>query len=281
MRMRGVPSGGRDRPHPLARVAGIVAAVSAIAGVALMAAHLEGEATIRRLAERVAGEPGLTVEQRLTRIVRFAGDEVRINHRLEDVSPWPVRLYYRLSPLHPGPGDVLRWGTDYRGPCGSLSRVVKAMLKATGARVRLRLLLDESGASVHTVVEVLDDGRWIVADPTYGIVYHLRDGRGATAADLGDDPALFHAHVDTIPGYSRYFDYDAHTLLNWEKVPILLPAIRDALTGVLGAERVAEIKRPSLWMWPRLFYSLGFLFLAVVGWLGRLWLVRRDSRSRA
>ncbi len=247
----------------------------AVLGLALLAAHAEELVRIRRVAAREVDGEGSTPEQRLSRAVRFVQREVRVNRRPQDVSPWPVRLYYQLSPLHPGPGDVLRWGTDYRGPCGSKSRLVKAILKAGGDAVRLRLLLDDEGTSVHTVVEVRDGDRWILADPTYGIVYHLRDGRGATAEDLGADTALFRAHVDTIPGYGAGYDYDAHTLLNWEKVPILLPAIRDLLTRVMGAERVAEIKRPTLWMYPRLFYALAFLGLALLCLLVRRRLPRR------
>lgn len=269
----GSPSPRRGRR---VRVDGAVAGLFLALGVVLLGAHLESRALVGRSAERVAGGERLTVEQRLTRVVAFVRDSVRVNHSPEEVSPGWVRLYYRLNPLHPGPGSVLRWGTDYRGPCGSKSRVVKAMLKATGTRARLRLLLDESGESVHTVVEALDGGRWIVADPTYAIVFHRRDGRGATADDLAADTVLFHAHVDTIPGYSPAFDYDSHTLFNWEKVPVILPAVRDALTRLLGPERVAEIKRPTLWMWPRLFYALAFL---VVGCLLGLLSWRRARRA--
>ena len=258
------------------RIDQTVAGLCLALGVVMLGAHLESRWLVRRTAERVVGEGRPTVEERLTRIVAFVRDSVRVNHSPAEVSPAWVRLYYRLNPLHPGPGSVLRWGTDYRGPCGSKSRVVKAMLRATRAQARLRLLLDDDGGSVHTVVEALDGDRWIVADPTYAIVFHRRDGRGATAADLAADTALFHAHVDTIPGYSPEYDYDAHTLFNWQKVPVVLPAVRDALTRLLGPERVAEIKRPTLWMWPRLFYALVFLAVGLA-----LGIVSRRRARRA
>ena len=157
----------------------------------------------------------------------------------------------------------MRWGSDYRGPCGSHSRVVTAMLVARGVPSRLRLLLDGSGKSIHTVVEALTDGGWVVGDAAFGIAFRQRDGRPATAEYLAADTAFFRAQVDTIPGYQRDYDYDSTTLLNWQKIPVVLPALRAGLERVLGPERVARIVRPEIWMWPRLFYALVFLVLSV------------------
>jgi hypothetical protein len=234
----------------------------AILSAALFAAHLNELALIARVAERADAGRQLSGEQRLALYVRFARDGLYDPQSLAEVRPWPIRAYYRLNPLHPGAGDVLQWGSDYRGSCGSHSRVVAAMLRARGIPSRLRLLLDDRGQSAHTVVEARVDGRWIVGDAEYGIAFHRWDGIPATVADVAADRALFHAHVDTVPGYNPEFGYDSTTLLNWRKIPVILPAIHDGLVWLLGPERVAGITRPNIWMWPRAFYALVCLILS-------------------
>jgi hypothetical protein len=259
------------------RLAWVGVALLALLGGVLFTAHLSERRDIARLAARVDGGRSLTNSQRLALYIRFAKYGLR-DPRYDEIQPGLVRLYYLLNPLHPGPGDVLQWGSDYRGPCGSHSRVVTAMLQTRGVPSRLRLLLDESGTSIHTVVEVLSDGRWVVGDPAYGLVFRQRDGRPATAAYLAADTAFFHAQVDSIPGYDPAFNYRSTTLLNWKKIPVVLPAIRAGLVRILGLARVDGLVRPSVWMWPRLFYSLVCLVSSAV--LG-LWTWRSWRRGRA
>jgi hypothetical protein len=236
-------------------------------------AFAQFEADVRRLAafaaEADSGRAGISSE-RLVRDVAYARAHIR-RLRLADLHSGPVRLYYRLNPMHPGPGDVLRWGADYRGACGSTARVVHAMLEAQHIRTRVLLLTDARERSLHTVLESHVDGRWVVLDPLYGIVFHRRDGALATRADLLADPAFFHAQVDTVQGYDARYTYERATLFNWHKVPVVLPLLRAMLTRVMGSERVAAIERPDLWMWPQAAAAL----VCAVAALACVWMARR------
>jgi hypothetical protein len=253
----------------------------ALMSAALFAAHRSELRMIARRAERIDAGRQLSGDQRLALYIRFASDGLHDPQSLADVHPWPIRLYYLLNPLHPGPGDVLQWGSDYRGNCGSHSRVVAAMLRARGVPSRLRLLLDGRERSIHTVVEARVGDRWIVGDAGYGIAFHRRDGAPATAADLAADTALLHAQVDTVPGYDPRYDFASTTLLNWQKIPVFLPAVHTGLVRLLGPERVAGIVRPSIWMWPRAFYSLACLILSAACALAGVRLARAARSSSA
>ena len=114
----------------LLRAAWIGAALFALLSAALFAAYSSERRLMVRLAERIDAGRQLTGDQRLALYVQFARRDLRDPTRLEDIHPWPVALYYRFNPLHPGPGDVVQWGSDYLGACGSHSRVVVAMLRA-------------------------------------------------------------------------------------------------------------------------------------------------------
>jgi hypothetical protein len=246
--------------HP--RPAWILALAFALLSAVFLVVHQSDRRLVAALAARLDAGRQLTSEQRLALYTGFAHSELG-SPRYEDLHPRPVRLYYRFNPLHPGPGDVLRWGPDYRGTCGSRANVTIALLQQRGVPARHLFLLDERGRSIHDVVEARIDGTWVVADANYGIVYRRPDGSLATAADLASKPALFHAHVDTIADYDRRYTYESVAHMNWGKIPVLLPAFRGMLERVLGRDRVAEIQRPGIWMWPWAFYSVAWAVLAV------------------
>jgi hypothetical protein len=239
-----------------------LAAIALAVGSATLFVAYRGQVRfLAATAQRISGGVKLSDEQLLGRFTQFAHDQIR-NPTFAQL-PSGVRLYYLLNPTHPGPGDVLRWGSDYRGGCGSHTRVVVALLQASGVRCRPLFLLDDRGRSIHTVVQALIGGRWVVSDALYGIVYRTRDGRLATAADLAADTANFWAQTRSHGDYSREFDYDRVSIMNWQKLPVVLPALGAALELVAGRERVAEIARPAIWMWPRATASLACALLAL------------------
>ena len=250
----------------------LLGALALLCGILGLLALAQFEIDVHRLAAFAAeADRGHSIApaERLVRDVAYARAHIR-QLRLADLHFAPVRFYYRYNPMHPGPGDVLRWGADYRGACGSTARVVHAMLEAQGIRTRVLLLTDAREHSLHTVLESHVQGRWVVLDPLYGIVFHRRDGMLATRADLLADPAFFHTQVDTVQGYDARYTYEYATLFNWHKLPVVLPALRALLTRVMGSERVTAIERPDLWMWPQAAAALACGAIALVcAWMAR------------
>jgi hypothetical protein len=222
----------------------------------------------------------MSPEQRLIRYVSFAHAGLR-NSRIKDL-PSLVRLYYRWNPVHPGAGDVLRWGSDYRGGCGSRTRVVVAMLRSVNVQSRPLLHLNNAGQSVHTVVEAKIEGRWVVADAYYGIVFRRRDGALATAADMQRDPSAFLAQVEHVPGYDiDKYNFIPVTRLNWNKIPVVLPLIRGVLARLLGESKVNDLARPNIWMWPQEIYSLLCMLLASAFGLLAVYLRKKSPLPRS
>ncbi len=266
-------AGARRRSRLLGRVALGLALVAGALGLA----HLAEVRELAAVAARVRGSGTLTPAQTLERFTDFAYRTIR-NPTYHELS-LPVRLYYKLSPMHPGPGDVLRWGCDYRGGCGSHTRVVVAMLQASGIASRPLLLLDPGGTPIHTVVQARIGDRWVVADPSFGIVYHRRDGRLATAQEIAADTAWFHAQTAHAEGYNPAYDYDHVTAMNWRKVPVILPAIHDVSVALLGAGPVNDFARPAIWMWPRAILAAAFATLAALAGAAAWWSRRAAERA--
>jgi hypothetical protein len=245
-------------------------ALLALIGVAQLSAYRADRLLVARTARQVLGGAETTEEQRLLRAIAFTSEHLR-ETRLETLEPWNVRLYYRLNPLHPGPGDVLRHGRDYRGGCGSSTRVAVGLLEADHVKARPLLLLDAKGRSEHTVIQAWVDGRWVIADPLFGFAYRRRDGWLATVEDLRADRGQYFNAVAGMPYYmSGRFGFEHVTLLNWQKIPVLLPAVRAVLAAVIGDDAVDKLVRPRIWMWPQLFYALASVGLSVLALLGSM-----------
>jgi hypothetical protein len=259
-----------QNPHPplLARLSGpawVCAALLLIAGAVCIWDHYRDLAFISRVALSLESGPNMSEEGRLRACVNFTHNSIRKNRKISDVPTPLARLYYKYNPLHPGAADVLRWGAHQSGGCGSHSRVVVALLQAAGLKARPLIILDSHGRSTHTTVETSVNGKWVVADALYGIVFTRRDGQLASAAEVAADTANFLAQVRDVPGYDiKEYNYDHVTLLNWGKIPVILPAIRRVLVMAIGEQRVGQMVRPSIWMWPALFYGVTALCLSVL-----------------
>ncbi len=255
-----------------ARLAAAAAAVLAVASILLLVEHFRDLRLVALTAGRVDAGRAWSPSERFERYVRFANAELK-DPGYAGLSSLPVRLYYRFNPMHPGPGDVIRWGADYRGSCGSFTRVVVAMLRTRGIDSRPLLLRDPDGRSIHTVVEAWVDGRWVVADPQFGVIFRNRAGQLATAAELSRDTSLVYAESNGGRDYPPQYNYLSYTRMNWEKIPVLLPAVRSAFVHAFGAERVDAMARPSIWMWPQAAWGIacgaGAIVCATVALRGR------------
>jgi len=235
----------------------------ALSAVALVS-YVSDSRYFGSLAAEIIGNDTLTEKETFERFVQFAFEELRQASYEELPSLWH-KLYYKYNPFHPSARDVVKYGGHHTGSCGSYSRVVVALLSQVDIPARVMILRDENDRSLHAVVNARIDGRWRVADPLYGIVFTKPDGGLATADDLRKDRDLFLANANRNPSYPiDVFTYDNFALMNWRKIPVVLPAVREVLAAAIGEQRTASIARPRIWMYPLAAFALLFtIFVAV------------------
>lgn len=159
--------------------------------------------------------------------------------------------------------------------CGTATNAFVNLAQSSGLRARRLLLLDDRGQSKHVVVEVLDQGRWIIVDPSYRVIVRLSDGSSATRADL-KDPAVFRAATQNIPNYPRIYSYESTVHVRLARIPwigkhlrgifnFLWPQWEESINWTLFVERES---------FAMLIVSLNLLCMALVARFLLAWYCR-------
>jgi len=104
--------------------------------------------------------------------------------------------------------------------CGTATNAFLNLARSSDLSARRLLLLTADQNTKHVVAEVLIDGRWIIADPTYRVVFRDAQGRLLTRRDM-QNPAVFAEAISTVPGYPREYSYELFAHVRLAKLPLL------------------------------------------------------------
>jgi hypothetical protein len=116
--------------------------------------------------------------------------------------------------------------------CGSATNAFLNLSRSSGLEARRLLLLTPDRTAKHVVAEVHLDGRWIIVDATYRVMFQDARGRLLTRADL-QDPRIFQEAIARIPGYIPVYSYERVAHVRVGALPVLGPFLRRALDAVL------------------------------------------------
>ena len=112
--------------------------------------------------------------------------------------------------------------------CGSASNAFINLADSAGLKTRRLLLLGSSGVAKHVVAEVQWGKRWVVVDPSLGIVFKNGLGKALSAEELRD-PVIFQDAIGRMPGYNSTYSFEHTTHVRLERVPLLGAALRRGL----------------------------------------------------
>lgn len=91
--------------------------------------------------------------------------------------------------------------------CGSATNAFVNLADTAGLVSRRLLLLDSRRMAKHVVAEVLVDGRWIVVDPSFHVIWRGVDGKPLTRLELAD-PAVFSVATRSVPQYRPEYTFE-------------------------------------------------------------------------
>jgi hypothetical protein len=160
------------------------------------------------------------------------GDE-KVDAILSWMQHGPARLPNGPSALVPDrdPTDTLNYDALLQ-VCGTATNAFINLADTGHLPVRRLLLLDQHQSTMHVVAEVLVDGRWIIVDPAYRIVFRDPAGKTVTREEL-QDPAKFASVTGAIPKYSPTYTFDNTVHVRVGRLPILGMSMRAVLNKLL------------------------------------------------
>jgi len=149
--------------------------------------------------------------------------------------------------------------------CGSYAIVLARLMQEIDRPVRVGQMRCDAHWGCHIFVEAQVDGRWAVLDPTYDLHFSAPDGHLASAAELSANWAAYAHQVP--PGYDRRYKYDGFRYTNWNKIPVIMPAMHRALLalGMDGVEQFsARVELLSLYRGYARAALIPYLFICVL-----------------
>jgi len=172
--------------------------------------------------------------------------------------------------------------------CGTATNAFLNLARSNELSARRLLLLTPQNVAKHVVAEVLIDGRWVIADPAYRVLWRDANGRLLTREDLRN-PAVFAEATRAIPKYPQEYTFERVAHVRMARVPILGSALRAMLDKALPnwEERfdwTQLLERESFFaLCLSLVFFVGFLLARLsLGWYAdrRLHIPRFRLRAR-
>lgn len=196
-----------------------------------------------------------------------------VSTRIDSLGGWQGPSL-RTSLIQPANLDLLIGD----GICGSYVGVFTRIAQAAGLSVRIGQMRCGATQGCHMFSEVLLNGRWVVMDAMYNVAFRNDDG---TMAVFEQVSANFGDYKSQLPSdYQFWFDYTGVQRTNWNKIPVVMPALRRALLWVVPAEAVDGFSaRVYLLNW--YFNQLYLTGILILAWLAvqRFWLFFRRRFS--
>lgn len=149
------------------------------------------------------------------------------------------------------------------GACGSYALVMTRLLKEIGLPVRLIQMKVDGTFGGHILLEAeYAKDKWAVLDPTYNLHFNNELGKLASFSEVQNN---WDYYTPQLPAdYDMKYRYDDKRYTNWEKIPIILPALKKTLEWIWGKEKVDHFSLRTLALNKFNVYFNCLLFLQIL-----------------
>ncbi|HMH22389.1 MAG TPA: hypothetical protein VK563_11465 [Puia sp.] len=183
-------------------------------------------------------------------------------------------LRYRTEIFHKNDGPVRIGGGGYdgsltgdlmtaNGACGSYADVLAELLETMGFRTRIAQMKVGNTWGGHIIDEVQTSKGWVVLDASNDLFFTTPSGRLASFSDVSSNWEYYKTQT---PGdYNQDYRYADVRYTNWEKIPVVMPLLKKALTLFVGSQRVNTISiRPMILRKYKVYCLLLIISLVIV-----------------
>ena len=144
-----------------------------------------------------------------------------------------------------------------RGACGSNAYVLARLLQEFKIPVRIGQMSVNGMYGGHIIVEAKVKNEWRVLDPLYELKFLRSDGQLAGFNEVKQQWDFYKKQLPA--NYNTAYKYEAIRYTNWNKIPVVMPALRSVIKFFSSESYVSSL---SLRVWIlRKFSVLYFISL--------------------
>jgi hypothetical protein len=150
------------------------------------------------------------------------------------------------------------------GACGSYTFILSRLLSELRIPNRIAQMVVKGKDGGHILLEAQTLNGWVVLDPLFNLYFIRPDGNLASFANVQDNWNYYRKQVP--PNYNTAYCYEAVRYTNWQKIPLVMPFLKNVLTLVWGKERTElfSLRVLTLRKFHILFLTTGALYLLLL-----------------
>ncbi len=103
--------------------------------------------------------------------------------------------------------------------CGTATNAFLNLSRSAGLNTRRLLLLSPDRTTKHVVAEVPIDGRWVIVDPSYRLMFRDAEGHLLTRKEL-QNPEVFAQATSLVPNYPPEYNYARFAHVRLTRLPL-------------------------------------------------------------
>ena len=147
--------------------------------------------------------------------------------------------------------------------CGGFSYVLGRLLQEMDIDIRFAQMQVNQVYGGHIVLEAKMPYGWVVVDPLFDLYFTRPDKQLASFTDVKTDWNYYKTQVPV--DYNAAYAYENVRYTNWEKIPVILPAVKNILMWSMGKEAAEGFSFRNLFLkkYEVLFYVLLVLYLVI------------------
>lgn len=133
-----------------------------------------------------------------------------------------------------------------KGACGSYSYVLGRILAELNFEIRFAQMKVDGQCGGHILIETKTANGWAVLDPSYNLFFTRADGTFASFNDLKQN---WDTYKNQVPAdYNMKYNYSDVRYTNWNKIPIIMPALKAVFEFSLGEKEANEFSMRNLFL---------------------------------
>ena len=165
--------------------------------------------------------------------------------------------------------------------CGGFSYVLGRLLQELDTDIRFAQMKVNGMYGGHILIEAKLSYGWVVLDPLYDLYFTRPDCKFASFADVQNN--WDHYSQQLPAGYDMAYRYDGVRYTNWDKIPMVMPAIKNVLSWNMGKEAAENysIRNFFLRKFDLIFYSMLAFYALLLGVTARRFFLHRKRMQQS